>query len=217
MQGREPPPDVQAQPEQGRQLRIGQVGVKVVRHVEKGLLKNVRRVDAGPQPRIDAKLDHAPEPVAVLVEQLGERPAFATLEPLEEIGRIAHGVIHVCPHTPLSVRSSKTGTEKPKAGRPGPPCLAVAFSGASPVEQYQATPHPMYSRALRHTSRMGSTGLDELDSIGLRNHTVHCDRQIGWNVPDQGSRAIPCPPRARFKAWLEPENPSLRATCARSD
>ena len=89
MQRRQPPADVQPQPEQRGELRVGQVGVQVAGDVEERLLDDVRRVEPGPQPRVQAQLHHAPEPVAMLFEQHRQRPAVAAAELLDRVDRVA--------------------------------------------------------------------------------------------------------------------------------
>ena len=81
MQRRQPPADVQPQPEQRGELRVGQVGVEVAGDVEERLLEDVRRIEPASQPRVQAQLDHAPEPVAILVEERRQRLAVAAAEP----------------------------------------------------------------------------------------------------------------------------------------
>ncbi len=53
------------------------VGVEVVIDVEERLLEDVRRVESGPEPRVDAQFDHAPELVAVLGKELRQSPLVA--------------------------------------------------------------------------------------------------------------------------------------------
>lgn len=74
MPRRQPPADVQAEPEQRRELRAGQAGVEVAGDVQERLLEDVRRVDPGPEPGLEAQLHHAPEPVAVLAERAPPKP-----------------------------------------------------------------------------------------------------------------------------------------------
>ena len=71
---RQPPADVQPHPEQGLELGVGEVGLEVAGQLEVGLLKDVRGIEAGPEPRVHAELDHPPQPIAIGVEQLGEGP-----------------------------------------------------------------------------------------------------------------------------------------------
>ena len=97
MQRRQPPADVQSQPEQRRELGVGQVGVEVAGDVEERLLDDVRRVESGSEPRVQAQLDHPPEPVAVLLEELRQRPAVAAAEPLDRVVRVAGRLVHEVP------------------------------------------------------------------------------------------------------------------------
>ena len=80
---------MQPQPEQRGELGVGQVGVEVAGDVEERLLEDVRRVEPGPQPRVDAQLHHAPEPIAVLVEELRQRLAVAAAKPVDRVDRVA--------------------------------------------------------------------------------------------------------------------------------
>ena len=122
MQGRQPPADVQPQPEQRGELRVGQVGVEVAGDVEERLLDDVRRVEAGSQPRVQAQLDHAPEPVAMLFEERRQRLAVAAAELLDRVGRVAGRLVHEGPHTlyPRPVRNRDRKKRKfDRQGRSG--------------------------------------------------------------------------------------------------
>jgi len=108
---RQPPADVQAQPEQRGQLRVGQVGVEVAGDVEERLLEDIRCVEAGPDARVDAEFDHATEPIAVAIEQGRQRPAVAAAERPQRVGRIAEAVVHDGPHTLYPRAGQKAGPD----------------------------------------------------------------------------------------------------------
>ena len=50
-----------------------QVGIEIAGQLEVGLLEDVRGIEAGPQSGVHAELDHAPQPVAIAIEQFGQR------------------------------------------------------------------------------------------------------------------------------------------------
>ena len=102
---------VQQKPEQRRGLRDGEVGAEVAVDVEERLLEDVRRVEPAPDPRVDPKLDHVPEWVALLVEELRPGPPVAAEEPMDRIGPVAVRIVQVVPHTP-NPRPPETGTVK---------------------------------------------------------------------------------------------------------
>ncbi len=108
---RQPPTDVQPQPEQRRQLGVGEIGVQVVGYVEERLLEDVRGVEPGPHTRVDAQLDHATEPIAVASEQGRQCLAITSTKSLDQVGRFAGRVLHDGPHTPYP-RRAKARTEK---------------------------------------------------------------------------------------------------------
>ena len=109
MQRRQPPADVQPQPEQRGELGVGQVGVEVAGDVEERLLDDVRRVEPGPQPRVQPQLDHPPEPLAILVEERRQRLAVAAAEPLDRVSRFAGRLVHGGPHTLYPRTGEKAG------------------------------------------------------------------------------------------------------------
>ena len=88
MQRRQSPADVQPQPEQGLELRVGQVRVEVAGDVEERLLEHVRGIEPGPKPRVHAQLDHPPEPIAMVVEQLRQRLGVAGAKPFDPVCRV---------------------------------------------------------------------------------------------------------------------------------
>ena len=53
MQRGQPTAYVQPEPEQWRELRVGQVGVEIARDVEERLLEDVGGIEPGPEPRGD--------------------------------------------------------------------------------------------------------------------------------------------------------------------
>ena len=77
----QPPADVQPHPEQRLELGVGAVGIEIAGQLEVGLLEDVRGIEAGPQSGVHAELDHAPQPVAIAIEQLAQRLAVAGAEP----------------------------------------------------------------------------------------------------------------------------------------
>jgi hypothetical protein len=54
--------------------------------VEVSVLKDVGGINPTMQPSVHAELDHPPQSVAVLLEQLGQRAAIPGPEPLEQLG-----------------------------------------------------------------------------------------------------------------------------------
>ena len=96
----------------GGQLRVGQVGVQVAGDVEERLLEDVRGVEAGPDARVDAQLDHATEPIAVAIEQRRQRLAVAAAELLDRVDCVAGWVVHDSPHTPYPRAGRKAGPKK---------------------------------------------------------------------------------------------------------
>ena len=90
--------DDQPQPQEGRQPGVLEVAVQAGRSVEEGVLEDVRGVDPALKPSIHAQLDHATQPVAVALEQVGQRLAVASAEPLEEIVGITGIVRHGSPY-----------------------------------------------------------------------------------------------------------------------
>ena len=95
----QPLTDVQPHPEQRLQFRVGAIGLQVAGELEVGLLEDVRGVEAGTQPRVHAELDHPPQPVAIAIEQLAQRPAVAGTEPLDQPRCLARCLAHEAPHT----------------------------------------------------------------------------------------------------------------------
>ena len=81
-------PDVQSQPEQRGELGVGQIGVKVAGDVEERLLDDIRRVETSAKPRVQAQLHHAPEPLAMLLEERRQRLAVAAAELLDQVVRV---------------------------------------------------------------------------------------------------------------------------------
>ena len=108
----ESPADVQPQPEQRWQLRVSQIGVQVAGDVDERLLEHIGGVDAGSEPRVDAQLDHATEPIAVAIEYRRQRPAAARAQPLDGVGRVAWSGFHESPHTPYPRAGQKSGQKK---------------------------------------------------------------------------------------------------------
>jgi len=109
MQGRQPQSDVQPHPEQRWELGVGQVGVEVAVNVEELLLDDVRRVESAPEPRVHPQLDHAPESVAVLLEERRQRLAVAAAKPVDHVGRVAGRLVHVGLHPHYPRASQKPG------------------------------------------------------------------------------------------------------------
>jgi hypothetical protein len=95
----EPPADVQPQPEHRRKLRIGEVGIEVSGQIENGLLKHIRGVDPRAQPRIEAELHHARQPITVLFEERRERALAAVAELSAWITGVAARMVHKWLHT----------------------------------------------------------------------------------------------------------------------
>ena len=112
MQRRQPPADVQPQPEQGGKLRVCQVGVEVAGDVEERLLDDIRCVEPGSKPRVEAQLHHVPEAVAMLVEERCQRLLVAAAELLDRVIRVARRLVSEGPHTlypPVGNRDRKMG------------------------------------------------------------------------------------------------------------
>lgn len=74
------------------------MGVEAAGDVEERLLKGVRRVDAGREPGVDARLHHASEPVAARVEELRQGPAVTAAKPADRVLRVAGGLVQVDSH-----------------------------------------------------------------------------------------------------------------------
>jgi hypothetical protein len=96
----------------GGQLRVGQIGVQIAGDVEERLLEDVRGVEAGPDARVDAQLDHATEPITIAIEQGRQRPAVAAAELLDQVGCVAGRVLHDSPHTPYPRAERRSGQKK---------------------------------------------------------------------------------------------------------
>jgi hypothetical protein len=108
---------VQAQPEQGRKLRVGQVRFKVTRNVEKRFLDDVRGVEAGPEAGVHAQFDHPPEPLAVPLEEGRQSPATVAAKRFEWVVGAIGRVVHDYPHT-LYLRAGERARPK-KSDRRG--------------------------------------------------------------------------------------------------
>ena len=65
----QPLADHQAQPEEQRELRIAQIIVQALDHLDVGVLDHVRGVEASLQARVEAHLHHAAQAVAMLGEE----------------------------------------------------------------------------------------------------------------------------------------------------
>src|SRR4029077_2140133 len=95
----QPPADVQPHPEQGRQLGVGAAGLEITGQVEVGLLEDVRGIEARPQSGVHAELDHAPQPLAIAMEQLAQRLTVAGAEPVDQVRRLVRSLVHEDAHT----------------------------------------------------------------------------------------------------------------------
>ena len=105
----QPPADVQPHPEQGLELGIGTIGIEIAGQLEVGLLEDVRGIEARPQSGVHAELDHAPQPLAIAVEQLAQRLAVAGAETVEQVRHLVRSLVHEGPHTPYLRTEAKAG------------------------------------------------------------------------------------------------------------
>jgi hypothetical protein len=96
---RQPIADDPPQPEEHRQAGIAQIAVHPLRQVEEAVLKDVGRINPAMQPGVHSELDHPPQAVAVLLEQLGQRAAIPGPEALEQLGGFTRWVVHVLAYT----------------------------------------------------------------------------------------------------------------------
>ena len=68
------------------------------RGVKEGVLENVGGIDSVLEPCIRAQLDHAAQPIAVALKQVGQRLLVTAAEPLDKIVGIAEIVRHGSPY-----------------------------------------------------------------------------------------------------------------------
>jgi hypothetical protein len=102
---------VQPHPEQGLELGVGAVGIEIAGQVEVGLLEDVRGIEARPQAVVHAELDHAPQPLAIAVEQLGQRLAVAGAEPVDQVRHLVGSLVHEGAPTPYLRAEAEAGPE----------------------------------------------------------------------------------------------------------
>ena len=89
----------EAEPEERRHGRLGEVFPGPAGHLEIGVLEHVGRVDAPLQPPVEAEPDHPPQPLAVPGEQLGQGPLVPPFEADEQVVIVSPVlVVHDCPH-----------------------------------------------------------------------------------------------------------------------
>ena len=112
VQGRQTPADMQPQPEQRRDLRVGEVGVEVLGDVEEGLLDDIRGVEPGAEPGVETQLDHAAESIAVVVEERRQRLSVAAAERVDRVVRAGRRFVHRGPPTPIMRPGRKSGTNR---------------------------------------------------------------------------------------------------------
>ena len=112
MDHRQPIADDQSQPEKHRQLGVAQIALHPLRQVEEAVLKHVGGVDPTLKPRVHAQLDHPPQPVAVPLEQVGERPAIPGSEPLDQADGLARWIFYDVAHTLYWRTGAGSGQEK---------------------------------------------------------------------------------------------------------
>jgi hypothetical protein len=82
------------------------------------LLDDIRCVESGSRPRVEAQFHHAPEPVATLLEERSQRQAAAAAKLLDRFVRIVGRLILEGPHTLISARRPGSGTGKMESGSP---------------------------------------------------------------------------------------------------
>ena len=75
----------EAEPEERRHGRLGEVLGGPAGHLEIGVLEHVGRVDAPAQPSIEAEPDHPPQPLAVPGEQIDQGPRVPPFEANEQV------------------------------------------------------------------------------------------------------------------------------------
>jgi hypothetical protein len=76
--------------------------------VEGRILDEVRRVEPGSKPEVQAQLLHAPEPLAMLVKERRQRRAVVAAELLDRDVRVARRLGPEGFRNPLSARRSAT-------------------------------------------------------------------------------------------------------------
>ena len=87
--------DNSPQPEKHGQPGIVQIAFQLLRQVEESVLEHVGGVDSTVEPGVHAQLDDPSQPVAVPLEQLGERTAIPGFKPLQQTDRFTGRVAHV--------------------------------------------------------------------------------------------------------------------------
>ena len=112
MDHRQPIADDPSQPEKHRHAGIAQIALHPLRQVEEAVLKHVGGIDPTLQPRVHAELDHPPQAVAVLLEQLGQRTAIPSPEPLEQADGFTRWVVPGLAHTLYPAGRRGFGTRK---------------------------------------------------------------------------------------------------------
>jgi hypothetical protein len=99
VQPQQPLPDDEPQPQKQRELRVAQVLLQALGHLDVGLLDHVRGVQPGLQAGIEAHLHHAAQAIAMPGEQGVQGravPCPGTLDQVHGLGRV---VVHQGPHT----------------------------------------------------------------------------------------------------------------------
>jgi hypothetical protein len=105
VQPRQPLPDDEPQPQKQRELRIAQVLLQALGHLDVGLLDHVRGVQARLEAGIEAYLHHAAQPVAVPGEQRVQGLAVSCPGTLDQVHGLGRVVVHQAPHTLILQRN----------------------------------------------------------------------------------------------------------------
>ena len=69
-------------------------------------------VEPGPDAVVDAQIDHAPEPLTIVIEQSRQRLAVAAAEPLDQVGCVVGRLVHENPHTLYAHAKRQPGQKK---------------------------------------------------------------------------------------------------------
>ena len=112
MQRRQPPADVQPQPEQRGQLGVGKVGFQVAGDVEERFLNERPTRQGGPQPRVDAAVPPCAAADRDAFEQRRHRLAVAAAELLDRVVVVAGHLSMRVPHILVSARRSESRTDR---------------------------------------------------------------------------------------------------------
>src|SRR5262249_10274212 len=150
----EPPADVQSHPEQGRQLGVGAVGLEIAGQVEVGLLEDVRGIEARPQSGVHAELDHAPQPLAIAMKQLGQRLGGAGAEPVDQVRHLVGSLVHERAPTPYLRAEAKAGPKNRRIWRMATKSMKSGYYPERCKKILQCCPG--------HRGPPGLRGLDEL-------------------------------------------------------